>query len=103
MIQVLLNEHRPPISFRMGNTRVKSLLFYYNEEPICVIQLQDTWHFQQVNIAHCFKDVYRKRFLEAPLTLKEDDTFKFEILEVYPGLKYTDVAISEFIYEGAKN
>jgi hypothetical protein len=41
--------------------------------------------------------------MQAPHEIKQGDSLKFEIVEVYAGSKYKDTAISAFFAEGAKN
>ena len=41
--------------------------------------------------------------MNAPYEIKEGDVLKFEIVSVYKGSTYKDVAISEFLCEGAGN
>jgi hypothetical protein len=85
------------------NSRVKSLKVSLNNKPLCYIQLLDTWQFQTVDISLLFKNRYMKTNMQAPHEIKQGDNLKFEIVEVYPGSKYKDTAISGFFAEGAKN
>ena len=85
------------------NSRVKRLKVYYNNKPICIVQLVDTWHFQFFDIAKFFKYKRDKKFMNAPYEIKQGDKLTFEIIDVYKGVKYKDVAISEFMAEGAGN
>jgi hypothetical protein len=75
-----------------NNGRVKKLLMYYNDEPYAILNLQDTRDCQTFDVGvlgfHDFKE-------DAP-----DWTIKFEILEVYPGNKYQDTAITEIYFDG---
>ena len=85
------------------NSRIKSLKVYYNEKPVCIVELIDTWHFQYFNIGKFFKNRREQKYLDAEFEITEGDKLSFEILEVYPGTKYKDVALSEFMAEGAGN
>ena len=75
-----------------NNGRVKKLLMYYNDEPYTILNLQDTRDCQTFDVGvlgfHDFKE-------DTP-----DWTIKFEILEVYPGDKYQDTAITEIYFDG---
>lgn len=85
------------------NSRVKSLKVSLNNKSICYIQLLDTWQFQSVDISMLFKNRYMNTNMQAPHEIKQGDSLKFEIVEVYAGSKYKDTAISAFFAEGAKN
>ncbi len=72
------------------NSRVKKLKLYINNKPSAILDLKDTVAFQE------FK-------LSSPLQSKiqgSDLVLKFEIMEVYPGDKYKDVAITEIEFDG---
>ena len=73
------------------NARVKRLLMYYNDEPYAILNLQDTMGLQSFDVG--------------VLGYKDKDSapawsIKFEILEVYPGKKYEDTAITEIYFDG---
>ena len=73
------------------NGRVKRLLMYYNDEPYAILNLQDTMGLQSFDVG--------------VLGYEDRDTapawsIKFEILEVYPGKKYEDTAITEIYFDG---
>jgi hypothetical protein len=85
------------------NSRVKHLKIYYNENPICLVELIDTWHFQSFDIGRFFKYKREKKNMNAPFEIKDGDKLSFEITEIYEGTKYKDVSLSEFMAEGAGN
>lgn len=85
------------------NSRIKKLKVYYNDSPVCIIELIDTWHFQFFKIGKFFKYKRDNKYMDSPFDIKQGDKLSFEIIEVYPGDKYTDVAVSEFMAEGAGN
>lgn len=62
------------------NSRVKILKVYHNGNPVCLIKLHDSMELQNA----VFKTIW----------LKPKDRIKVEILDVYPGTKYTDTALS---------
>ena len=73
------------------NGRVKKLLMYYNDEPYAILNLQDTTGLQSFDVG--------------VLGYEDKDSapawsIKFEILEVYPGKKYEDTAITEIYFDG---
>lgn len=73
------------------NARVKRLLMYYNDEPYAILNLQDTMGLQSFDVG--------------VLGYEDKDSapawsIKFEILEVYPGKKYEDTAITEIYFDG---
>lgn len=73
------------------NARVRRLLMYYNDEPYAILNLQDTMGLQSFDVG--------------VLGYEDKDSapawsIKFEILEVYPGKKYEDTAITEIYFDG---
>jgi hypothetical protein len=69
------------------NARVKQLKLYINNKPYAILNLKDTTALQIFKIGtHQGK--------------KGDLFLKFEIVEVYKGNKYEDVAISEIEFDG---
>ena len=85
------------------NSRAKKLLLYYNEQPVCYINLKDTWHFQSFDISKFFKNRRDGKHMQAKFEIKNGDRLKFEVVDVYKGTKFNDVAISEFLCEGGTN
>jgi hypothetical protein len=70
------------------NSRVKKLKMYVNDIPFGVIELLDSFEFQTIDIPVIM------------LSKQELMKIKFEIMEVYPGTKYKDTAISELLFDG---
>lgn len=71
------------------NSRVKKFKLYVDNKPYAILELQDC------RATQCFK--------VEPLQSKiknKDLVLKFEILEVYKGKKWDDVAISEINFDG---
>ncbi len=69
------------------NARVKQLKLYINNKPYALFNLKDTTALQTFSIGtHQGK--------------KDDLYLKFEIVDVYKGDKYEDVAISEIEFDG---
>jgi hypothetical protein len=86
-----------------ANSRVKKLKVYYNNQFVCYVELCDTWRFQSFDIGKYFINRRDNKYMNANYEIKNGDTLKFEIIEVFEGSKYKDVAISEFLCEGAGN
>ncbi|MDX2360827.1 MAG: hypothetical protein QNK23_08480 [Crocinitomicaceae bacterium] len=86
-----------------NSSRLKTIQVLYNDSVICVVQLLDVWHFQYFNLDKYFKNKYLKKHLNAPFEMKEGDRLAFEIIELYPGTKYANGALSEFMIQGAAN
>jgi hypothetical protein len=82
-----------------NNGRVKKLRIYYNDEPYAILCLEDNRSIQ----AFEFPPIGNSRNDYGSLINEDkakDWTLKFEILEVYKGKKYSDVAISEIYFDG---
>ncbi|HYC87017.1 MAG TPA: hypothetical protein VEB86_17410 [Chryseosolibacter sp.] len=81
----------------LENSRVKKLKMYLNETPIAILHLADIRSNQTFRfgpIGHGERENFES------LKLRQDWTLKFEILEVYEGSKYDDVAITEIYFDG---
>lgn len=74
------------------NSRVKELKIYYNETPLCILKLKDTRDEQLFKV-----DMIGPKYGEES---PKDWVVKFEILDVYPGTKYEDTAITEILFDG---
>lgn len=72
-------------------SRVKSLKIYYDGKPYAILELQDTRDEQDFDVG-----ILGYRDVEHPA----DWTLKFEILEVYPGRKHNNAAITELFFDG---
>lgn len=69
------------------NSRVKRLLIEHNNKPLYEVKLHDSMNVQDID----FKPFY----------IKAGDTVRVTILEVYPGDKFKDTALSLLIPMGA--
>lgn len=99
----LFNGYCKSLETWQQNSRVRKLKVYYNDTPICIVELIDTWHFQHFDIGKFFKYKRDEKYMNAPFELIQNDKLTFEILDVYAGTKYKDVAIAEFMAQGAWN
>ncbi len=80
-----------------NNSRVKKLKVYIDDKPYVVLSLQDIRGSQSFKIEP-IGNSDRKNW--DMLKTKPDWTLKFEILDIYKGLKYDDVVISEIYFDG---
>ena len=82
-----------------NNGRVKKLKLYFNNEPYAILCLENSRSEQVFE----FPPIGNKRD-ESGSVIDEEKagewTLKFEILEVYKGKRYSDVAISEIYFSG---
>jgi hypothetical protein len=67
--------------------RVKRAKFYYNNKPLYYVQFMDTRRWQSIS----FDDIM----------IRQGDSMTLEILEIYPGTKSQDAAITELVLQGA--
>lgn len=80
-----------------NNSRVKKLKVYLNEKPYAILNIEDKIANQGFKVDPIgYSD---REDLDA-LKTKPNWTLKFEILEVYEGLKYDDTAVSEIYFDG---
>lgn len=86
---VIINGYRKSDHLWEANGRVKTLRMYVNGVASTLFKLKDVKRPQTAPF----------RFI--PLKPGREVVLRFEILEVYPGKKYQDTAISELLFEGA--
>lgn len=86
----ILNGHVKNEKAWRNNSRVKSLMMYYNDEPYAILKLNDTRSLQSYDVG-----LLGYHDPKAP-----EWSLKFEILEVYPGERYDDTVISELFFTG---
>jgi len=68
-------------------SRVKRAKLFYNGKPLYYVNFANTKRWQHIN----FDDIMAR----------QNDTFTIEILEVYPGAKFPNVAITQLVLQGA--
>lgn len=95
----LFNGYCKSLAVWKENCRIKKLIVYYNDIPLCYVNLVDTWHFQSFDISKFFKNRVDRKNLHAQYEIKNGDKIRFEIKEIFQGSKFNDVAISEFLGE----
>lgn len=72
-------------------SRVKKLKMYYDGKPYAILELQDTRNEQDFDVGLLgFRDVENH----------PEWSLKFEVLEVYPGLKHQSTALTELYFDG---
>jgi hypothetical protein len=86
---IIINGYRKSEVLWKANGRVKTLKMYVNGIETLLIQLSDTFHPQTIEFPH------------VSLKPGTETVFKFEIIDVYAGSKYQDVAISELLFDGS--
>lgn len=72
-----------------ANARVKTFRLYINNVPYAILELSDTTAQQSFKIEPVRSTIKNK-----------DLVLTFEILEIYKGDKYTEVAVSEINFDG---
>lgn len=80
-----------------NNSRVKKLKMYIDNKPYAILELEDSkaeQHFLVAPIGYGDRENFEL------LKKKASFTIKFEIAEVYPGLKWDDTAITEIYFNG---
>ena len=86
----ILNGHVKSDKAWRENSRVKTLQMYYMGKPYAILELENSRTLQCFDVG-----VLGPHEEKAP-----NWTLRFEILEVYPGEKYTDTVISELYFDG---
>lgn len=79
------------------NSRVKKLKVYFDDKPYAILNLKNIRGSQSFKVEPIGNSDRKDWDL---LKTKPDWTLKFEILDVYKGLKYDDVVISEIYFNG---
>ena len=90
----ILNGYTKTAATWKNNGRVKTMRMYYNNKPYAILHLKDTRDLQSFNVGLL-------GYVENP-DAPELWTLKFEILDVYPGEKYHDTAITELYFDGVQ-
>lgn len=88
---IILNGYVKDETTWKNNGRVKKLLMYYNDKPYAILNLKDGRDCQRFDVG----TLGYENKATAP-----DWNIKFEILEIYPGEKYQDTAITEIYFDG---
>lgn len=94
---IVVNGYVKSKSAYNNNSRVKKLKVYINDKPYAILNLKDVIAEQSFEVEPIGNND-RKDWNK--LKTQSEWTLKFEILEVYKGLKYDDVVISEIYFDG---
>lgn len=89
---LILNGYTKTDATWRANGRVKKIRMYYDGKPYAILNLEDTRSLQRFDVGV----LGHRKDAEPPSVW----TLKFEILEVYPGEKYQDTAITELYFDG---
>jgi len=71
-----------------NNSRIKQLKVYLNDKPYAILNLLDSFEIQIIGIG------------EINFPANKETKIKFEITQVYEGIKYKDTAISLLMFDG---
>jgi hypothetical protein len=85
---ILANGYKKTRKTWEENSRVKKIRMYVDNKPFGQLELIDSFEFQTIDLG--------KIMLPHQKVMK----IKFEIIEVYPGTKYKDTAITELLFDG---
>jgi len=88
----ILNGHVKSEKAWRSNSRAKQVLMYYNDRPYRILELEDSRTLQRFEVDTL--GYGPKAGKTTPWTLR------FEIQEVYPGDKYDDLVIADFVFDG---
>ena len=87
---IILNGYTCDTNDWQDYSRVKKLKMYYDGKPYAILELQDTRDEQDFKVGLLgYRDIEHPQW-----------TLQFEILEVYPGRKYQNTAITELSFDG---
>ena len=88
---IVINGYVKSQSAWKNNSRVKKLKVYIDDKPFAILNLEDKIARQGFKVNPISKN---------SVNSQKEWTLKFEILDVYPGLKYDDVVLSEIYFDG---
>lgn len=94
---IIVNGYVKSAAAWKNNSRVKKLKMYVDDKPFAILNLKDeraTQHFKVDPIGNSKREDFNKLKTLPPWTIK------FEILDVYKGAQYDDVAITEIYFDG---
>lgn len=94
---IIVNGYAKSETAWKNNSRVKHLKMYVNDKPYAILSLEDAranQHFKIEPIGNSDRADFNK------LKTLPAWTIKFEIMDVYKGAQYDDVAITEIYFDG---
>ena len=92
----ILNGLQKSVNLWKYNSRVKTFKVYYDNVPICYLQLEDNMIWQHFDFDEVFLDPNDTESKYGEYRECCTGVFRFEIVDIYPGEKWKDVCISEF-------
>jgi len=94
---VILNGYQKSIKAWNDNSRVKKFKIYLDDIPLCYLVLEDRMGKQSFELPSYDDKIFKYylKGIEGQYQQIDGETLKFEIIEVYKGKKWSDVAISE--------
>ena len=92
----ILNGLQKSVKLWKYNSRVKTFKVYYDNMPICYLQLEDNMLWQHFDFDEVFLDPNDTESKYGEYRECCTGVFRFEIVDIYPGEKWKDVCISEF-------
>jgi len=99
VVWILNGYHRTDATWQ-ENGRVKRMRVFFNDAAFAEVTLSDTQRLQILDLTPHFNVPRYRNPNPSGFAPKEGDKLRFEIIEVYPGTKYADTAISEFLAIG---
>lgn len=94
---IVVNGYVKSLDAWKNNGRVKKLKMYVNNAPYAILHLEDLPAAQTFDVEPIGEN---NRANYEAMKAKPDWKLKFEIMEVYYGAKYDDVAITEIYFSG---
>lgn len=85
---ILANGYKKSRKAWTENNRVKTMKMYVDDKPYAILKCLDSFEFQTIDI--------KKIILPQKKVMK----IRFEIMDVFPGTKYKDTAITELLFDG---
>ena len=85
---LLANGYKKNKQIWENNSRIKQLKVYLNDKPYAILNLLDSFEIQTIDIG------------EIKFPANKETKLKFEITQVYEGIKYKDTAISRLMFDG---
>jgi hypothetical protein len=86
-LNVIYNGYQSSPKNWLNNSRVKTFKVFIDGEPLCLLELKDEMGQQQFELPH-------------DVVWDQEHVFRFEIKEVYKGIKWDDVCISHIDFFG---
>jgi len=101
-VNIIYNGYQKSEWVWQSNSRVKKFKVYKNNKPVCYLKLHDLMGGQYFSLPESYERYnYEDDSVQAPDDEGQiDPLYKFEIVEVYEGDKWKDVAITHIDLQG---